>query len=284
MYFRTISTVLLGIFGLAMAQIPLTFDLSKDQIFVQGNWYNKDGSNGKSVVTPHAFFTQCMHHENASGCDTTWSQRYWVNTNYYQPGRPIFIELAGEWDAAGDVDGGYWHAYARQYNAMLIVLEHRFYGQSFPVQNPAVRDLWLMTSQLALADAAKFITDFTANNNLNGTSWVSFGCSYGANLAAWFKLKYPNHVKAAVSSSGPVEALYDYPGYMKTVSEVVQEIDDVCHDKCTTHSAAWKHWLMGVKILVIFTRRLMTYFHHSSGVTLLTGMASARNKCSSLSE
>lgn len=74
MYFRTISTVLLGIFGLAMAQIPLTFDLSKDQIFVQGNWYNKDGSNGKSVVTPHAFFTQCMHHENASGCDTTWSQ------------------------------------------------------------------------------------------------------------------------------------------------------------------------------------------------------------------
>lgn len=110
-------------------------------------------------------------------------------------------------------------------------------------RNPAVRDLWLMTSQLALADAAKFITDFTANNNLNvslvlknmgnkniaveivnnaylnlsiilnkGTSWVSFGCSYGANLAAWFKLKYPNHVKAAVSSSGPVEALYDYPG------------------------------------------------------------------------
>ncbi|XP_035708286.1 putative serine protease F56F10.1 [Folsomia candida] len=224
-----VTVLFCGIVGLVEADIPLTHNFQKEQIFVQGNWYNKDGSNGRPVITPQDTFQQCMHHNNASGCETTWGQRYWTNTNYYQPGRPIFIELAGEWDAAGSVDGGYWHNYARQYNAMLIVLKHRFYGGSFPIRNPTNADLWLMTSQLALADAARFIEVFTANNNLNGTSWVAFGCSYGGNLAAWFKLKYPNHVKTAVSSSAPVEALYDYPGYMQTVSDVVEVVDAPCY-------------------------------------------------------
>ncbi|XP_035711848.1 putative serine protease K12H4.7 [Folsomia candida] len=54
--------------------------------------------------------------------------------------------------------------------------------------------------------------------------------SYGGNLAAWMKLKYPNHVKTAVSSSGPVEAIYDFPGYTRTVSEVIQQTDAKCYD------------------------------------------------------
>jgi serine protease 16 len=41
---------------------------------------------------------------------------------------------------------------------------------------------------------------------------VAFGGSYAGNLAAWMKQKYPNHVKTAVSSSAPLEALYDFPG------------------------------------------------------------------------
>jgi hypothetical protein len=35
---------------------------------------------------------------------------------------------------------------------------------------------------------------------------ISFGCSYGANLAAWSRIKYPQLAQAAVSSSGPVQA------------------------------------------------------------------------------
>lgn len=53
---------------------------------------------------------------------------------YYKPGGPIFLEIAGEWDAEHDINGGYWYNYANRYNAMLVVLEHRFYGQSSPVK------------------------------------------------------------------------------------------------------------------------------------------------------
>ncbi|XP_021959364.1 putative serine protease K12H4.7 [Folsomia candida] len=216
--------------------VPLSRDENKDQIFVQGHWYNKDGTTNKghtaaqgTQISAQSTFQQCMHH-GTNGCDQTWSQRYWVNSDYWSPGNPIFIEIAGEWDAEGDINGGYWYNYAYKYKAMLVVLEHRFYGQSFPVNNPAVSDLWLMTSQLALADAAYFIDTYTQQNNLQGSSWVAFGCSYGGNLAAWMKLKYPNHVKTAVSSSGPVEAIYDFPGYIQTVSEVIQQTDSGCYD------------------------------------------------------
>lgn len=59
--------------GVSQAHIPLTHDSTKDQIFVQGNWYDKKPSSAESS-TPNAFFQQCMHHENASGCTNTWQQ------------------------------------------------------------------------------------------------------------------------------------------------------------------------------------------------------------------
>jgi len=40
--------------------------------------------------------------------------------------------FGGEGPADGMVDAYYWHNYAAAYNALLIVLEHRFYGESYP--------------------------------------------------------------------------------------------------------------------------------------------------------
>ncbi|ODM95619.1 Thymus-specific serine protease [Orchesella cincta] len=114
---------------------------------------------------------------------------------------------------------------------MLVVLEHRFYGQSWPSRNSSMEVLQLLTSQNALADAAYFIDDFTASRGLNGSNWVAFGGSYAGNLAAWMKQKYPDVVKTAVASSGPLLAVYDFPGYLETVSEVVKALDSPCYDK-----------------------------------------------------
>ncbi len=84
-------------------------------------------------------------------------------------------------------------------------------------KSPILRDVsdpyleWLTTEQ-ALADAANFIRTINAQYNYTGRPWVVFGGSYPGNLAAWFRLKYPDLVVGAVASSAPVQAKTDFFG------------------------------------------------------------------------
>ena len=71
---------------------------------------------------------------------------------------------------------------------------------------------WL-TSQQALADAADFIRFATEHYALGAaTKWIVIGGSYSGCLSAWMRLKYPQLVVGALSSSGPVQPMVDYSG------------------------------------------------------------------------
>eukprot|EP01102_Stenamoeba_stenopodia_P004785 TRINITY_DN1514_c0_g1_i1.p1 TRINITY_DN1514_c0_g1~~TRINITY_DN1514_c0_g1_i1.p1 ORF type:complete len:334 (-),score=89.52 TRINITY_DN1514_c0_g1_i1:142-1143(-) len=54
------------------------------------------------------------------------------------------------------------------------------------------------------------------------TSVVTFGCSYPGNLAAWFRLKYPQITDMSVASSSPVQATEDFFGYLDVVDTSIQ--------------------------------------------------------------
>jgi len=41
--------------------------------------------------------------------------------------------LGGENAMDGFIDSFIWRDYAKRYGAYLLVVEHRFYGQSFPI-------------------------------------------------------------------------------------------------------------------------------------------------------
>lgn len=71
---------------------------------------------------------------NAANLDT-WEQRYFMNDEFYQPGAPIFLYLGGEW-AISDLRLTSSHMYdiARDLNASILHLEHRFYGESRPTE------------------------------------------------------------------------------------------------------------------------------------------------------
>ena len=96
-------------------------------------------------------------------------------------------------------------------SAVIIALEHRYFGESQPFNNDQggwkVENLKYLTSKQALADAAYFIDqELAINLKYNVSNILMIGGSYAGAYVAWFKHVYPDHVKAVWSSSGVVYA------------------------------------------------------------------------------
>lgn len=157
----------------------------------------------------------------------TWKQRFFMNDTYYGgKGSPVFIWIGGE-SALNEmyVDGGLaMSEYAKKHKAMLIALEHRFYGKSTPTITMATHNLRLLTAEQALADAARFIMNAHEflDPRLEGAKWIAFGGSYPGNMAAWLRTKYPHLVYGAFASSAPVRIVTNMYQYMEVVGQALK--------------------------------------------------------------
>ena len=111
------------------------------------------------VTPPTAqYFAQYVDHFNAQD-NRVFQQKYYVNDVYFQPGGPIFFQLGGESPIDGtELTSWQMSVYARQFNALQITLEHRFYGESQPLPTLDIQNLVYLSSEQALADAARFAT------------------------------------------------------------------------------------------------------------------------------
>jgi len=133
----------------------------------------------------------------------TFQQRYLINAEYWGGrGKPIFVYTGNEGDITWFCNNtGFMWDIAPMYSAMLVFVEHRYYGQSMPFGVDSFRDLdhlKYLTTEQALADFAVLIT--ALQNGLvavyNASSPViAFGGSYGGMLAAWLRMKFPNVVQ-----------------------------------------------------------------------------------------
>jgi pimeloyl-ACP methyl ester carboxylesterase len=86
-----------------------------------------------------------------------------------------------------------------------------------------------LSSEQGLADLAnfrQFVHDSFKLTDQN--KWISFGGSYPGSLSAWFRLKYPHLVHAAVSSSAPMNALIDFTDYLVVVNQSLYDYHPEC--------------------------------------------------------
>ena len=103
---------------------------------------------------------------------------------------------------------------AERHGALILAIEHRFYGPSQPTGDLELASLRFLSSSQALGDIAHFHSHATEVFKLpSATKWVAFGGSYPGMMAGWSRLKYPHLVHAAVASSAPVQASLEMPGY-----------------------------------------------------------------------
>ncbi|XP_063920560.1 putative serine protease K12H4.7 isoform X2 [Zophobas morio] len=158
--------------------------------------------------------------------------RYLFNDQYFDPntGGPVFLMIGGEGEAPVEwMTGGSWVDDAEKHGALLLQLEHRYYGKSHPTEDMSTENLKYLTSQQALADLATFITAMNKNYSLpSDVKWIAFGGSYPGSLAAWLRFKYPHLVHGAVSSSSPLLAKVDFSNYFKVVRESLAAYSDDC--------------------------------------------------------
>ncbi len=135
--------------------------------------------------------------------NATYSQRYYVNDKYWNKGvGPVFYEIGGEGTLNGP-PGGYIEQLAAKQGALLIALEHRFYGESIPNGNIKTENYRFLTVEQALADLSAF-TDFYKStvSESKAVPWFVFGGSYPGALSSWYRQAYPDQSAGSLSSSG----------------------------------------------------------------------------------
>ena len=83
---------------------------------------------------------------------------------------------------------------AEKMRALVVFIEHRYYGTSLPYGNNSfdIPNIDYLTSEQALADYATFITDLKSDQVYSSSPVIAFGGSYGGMLSAWIRQKYPN--------------------------------------------------------------------------------------------
>uniref|UniRef100_A0A1D1XGA3 Lysosomal Pro-X carboxypeptidase n=1 Tax=Anthurium amnicola TaxID=1678845 RepID=A0A1D1XGA3_9ARAE len=167
---------------------------------------------GKTYET--RYFTQTLDHfDFRPESYATFQQRYLVDDTHWGGAAtkaPIFVYTGNE----GDVElfahnTGLMFDAAPFFKAMLVFIEHRYYGNSIPFgnENEAYSNastLGYLSSTQALADFAALIIDLKKNLTAEESPVVVFGGSYGGMLAAWFRLKYPHVAIGALASSSPI--------------------------------------------------------------------------------
>lgn len=149
--------------------------------------------------------------------------RYWYDDRFYKPGGPVIALAAGETSGSGRLpflQKGIVAILAEATNGVGVILEHRYYGRSYPTADFSTKNLRFLTTDQALADTAFFAKNIVfpgklAEFNLTapGTPWIVYGGSYAGAFVAFLRKVYPDVFWGAISSSGVTAAVVDFWEY-----------------------------------------------------------------------
>lgn len=183
------------------------------------------------------YFDQFVDHFNfrAHG-NATYKQRYLITEQYKKDGGPIFFYAGNE----GPIEGFQKASrlltdLAPKFGALVVFAEHRYYGKSLPLgkQSFNVDNLGLLTVEQALADYAYLLKYLQSKYCQKPCPVIAFGGSYGGQLAAYLRFKYPDLIAGSLSASAPIywiSGLGDRHGFFKSVTEQFGKSSQMCVD------------------------------------------------------
>lgn len=156
--------------------------------------------------------------------DDTFDLRYWFDATYYQEGGPVIVLQGGETSGVGRLpflQKGIVNILAQATGGLGVILEHRYYGTSFPFDDLSTESMRFLTTDQSVADMAYFAqhVQFKGLEEKNLTAanvpYIAYGGSYAGAFVAILRKAYPDVYWGAISSSGVTEAIYDYWQYFE---------------------------------------------------------------------
>ncbi|XP_023935728.2 putative serine protease K12H4.7 [Bicyclus anynana] len=173
----------------------------------------------EEFITNTRWINQKLDHFNPKD-KRVWKMRYFKRLSFLKPNGPIYLFLGGESEASPRwAETGIMYELAKETNGAMYVSEHRYYGQSKPLNGTDAKAFKYLSARQALADNANLLKTIKRKSIFKNSKVVVIGGSYSGNLAAWMKLLYPKLVDAALASSGPVLAKTDFYEYLEKVND-----------------------------------------------------------------
>lgn len=191
--------------------------------------------------TPHEFSQKLDHFDPHN--HATWQQRYYRKSEYFKgPGHPIFLVVGGE----GALDNGMFYPFvdtylAEKFGAYVLHPEHRFYGQSQPIDPLMLKNSHLKkyhTAKQSIWDHLAIVIDYQeklgCSKDKKSKKYcpvISVGGSYPGFLSAIMRTHYPEHVDIGYASSAPL-LLYGMEQSQWVYMEKVTNVTDIASPGC----------------------------------------------------
>jgi thymus-specific serine protease len=178
-------------------------------------------------TTEYYYADAVLDHFSTANEQVSWAgngQRYWINNAFWAgKGYPVFVFIGGEGQESCNRLSSRMYMYnlAEQHQALLVNVEHRFYGESYPTVDMSTKNLKYLSADQALADLAQIIGYVKKSLDTEESKVITVGGSYPGNLAAWFRLKYPSVTHGSIASSAPVTAKLNFYEYMEVVGQAI---------------------------------------------------------------
>lgn len=195
----------------------------------------EDLSNPPYTIIEGAFdnYVDHVNHMNNS----TFKQRYWYTREFWDNKGPIFLFICAEARGGFPARTSLFMELVKRYKGIGVALEHRYYGESFPVPDMKLESMKFLSHTQALADLAHFVTLFKKKFQHEAAHRIKVFCvggSYAGALSAWARFKYPHVFDGALSSSGVVNAVLDFYEFDEQVRTSVLKSGKECERNILT--------------------------------------------------
>ncbi|GAB1744440.1 hypothetical protein NU219Hw_g1717t1 [Hortaea werneckii] len=156
--------------------------------------------------------TRYEPHTNA-----TFSQRYFYDDSYYKPGGPVFLYIGGETSGEyrfSNLQTGIIQILMEATNGLRVILENRYYGESYPFASSTTDELKFLT------------TEQVCSLNAPNAPWILYGGSLAGAQTAFSLKTYGGHdgiLWGGIASSGTTKAQLAYVEWCFRGYDPIQE-------------------------------------------------------------